>query len=200
MIDAAGTKPTARPTPTATALTTPTPSKSEASSPASPLPEKTLPAFLTTLFDDSYLPDPLDRSSPYASPVLAPDDLLRTALPRDVFLYTCEWDMLLKEGQHFVRRLQRLGKRVRAMMIEKVPHAWDKSANPFRDQGRVNVLYRDACAEMRALLVDEVDAAGAEAEAEAEAAAASTAASTAKTPEQGTSEDKRVEGPGEDDR
>ncbi|KAL2007989.1 hypothetical protein VTN00DRAFT_7971 [Thermoascus crustaceus] len=120
----------------------------------SPLPEKTLPSFLTTLFDDSYLPDSLDRSSPYASPVLAPDDLLRTCLPNDVFLYTCEWDMLLKEGQHFVRRLDGLGKRVRAMMIEKVPHAWDKSANPFRDQGRVNVLYRDACAEMRALLVE----------------------------------------------
>lgn len=128
----------------------------------SPLPEKTLPAFLTTLFDDSYLPDPLDRSSPYASPVLAPDDLLRTSLPHDVFLYTCEWDMLLKEGQHFVRRLDRLGKSVRAMMIEKAPHAWDKSANPFRDQGRVDVLYRDACAEMRALLVEEEEEGGPE--------------------------------------
>lgn len=115
------------------------------------LPDKTLPAFFTTLFDNAYLPDFQERKSPYASPVRAPDEILADALPHDIFLYVCEWDMLLKEGQHFVLRLQELGKRVRAMMIEKACHAWDKSPNPFRDQQGVNILYSEACADMRAI-------------------------------------------------
>jgi acetyl esterase/lipase len=114
------------------------------------MPDKTLPAFFTTLFDESYLPNLDDRSSAFASPVRATDRMLAT-LPHDVFLYICEWDMLMKEGQTFVRRLEGLGKRVRAMMIEKACHAWDKSANPFRDQDSVDVLYRDSCAEMKAI-------------------------------------------------
>ena len=115
------------------------------------MPDKTLPAFFTTLFDESYLPNLDDRSSPFASPVHATDRMLCEALPRDVFLFICEWDMLMKEGQSFVRRLEGLGKRVRAMMIEKARHAWDKSPNPFRDQDSVDVLYRDACAAMKAI-------------------------------------------------
>lgn len=114
-------------------------------------PSKTLPAFFTNLFDDSYLPDLESRRSPYASPVRAPSAILADALPQDIFLYICEWDMLLREGQHFVLRLQEVGKRVRAMMIEKACHAWDKSPNPFRDQYKVDVLYQDACADMRAI-------------------------------------------------
>lgn len=115
------------------------------------MPNKTLPRFFTDLFDESYLPDMVDRSSPFASPVRASDRMLSEALPHDVFLYICEWDMLMKEGQTFVRRLEGLGKRVRAMMIEKACHGWDKSANPFRDQYSVDVLYKDACADMKAI-------------------------------------------------
>lgn len=115
------------------------------------MPDKTLPSFLTTLFDESYLPNLTERSSPYASPVRASDATLAESLPRDIFLYICEWDMLMKEGQQFVRRAQGLGKQVRAMMIERARHAWDKSPNPFRDQNQVNVLYRDACADMKAI-------------------------------------------------
>lgn len=115
------------------------------------MPNKTLPGFLTDLFDESYLPDIADRSSPFASPVRATDRMLSEALPHDVFLYICEWDMLMKEGQIFVRRLEGLGKRVRAMMIEKARHGWDKSANPFRDQCSVDILYRDACADLKAI-------------------------------------------------
>ncbi|GAB1204200.1 hypothetical protein APSETT445_002849 [Aspergillus pseudonomiae] len=118
---------------------------------ASIMPDKTLPEFFTNLFDEAYLPDLVDRRSPYASPVRAADDLLADALPHDIFLYICEWDMLLNEGQQFVRRLQDIGKHVRAMMIEKVPHAWDKSPNPWRDQEQVDILYRDACADMKAI-------------------------------------------------
>lgn len=115
------------------------------------MPDKSLPAFFTDLFDEAYIPDLTDRSSAFASPVRASDRILSEALPHDVFFFICEWDMLMKEGQIFVRRLEGLGKRVRAMMIEKVCHAWDKSPNPFRDQDRVDVLYRDACASMKAI-------------------------------------------------
>ncbi|KAJ5676127.1 hypothetical protein N7462_009024 [Penicillium macrosclerotiorum] len=115
------------------------------------VPDKTLPTFFTDLFDESYLPDINDRSSAFASPVRASDRILAEALPHDVFLFICEWDMLMKEGQTFVRRLEGLGKRVRAMMIEKAQHAWDKSPNPFRDQVSVDAFYRDACADMKAI-------------------------------------------------
>ncbi|KAJ5474434.1 hypothetical protein N7475_004000 [Penicillium sp. IBT 31633x] len=115
------------------------------------MPDKTLPAFFTTLFDEAYLPDLEQRASPYASPVRASDRCLAEALPRDVFLFICEWDMLMKEGQSFVRRLESLGKHPRAMLIEKARHAWDKSPNPWRDQDSVDILYRDACADMNAI-------------------------------------------------
>ncbi|KAJ5989580.1 hypothetical protein N7481_004790 [Penicillium waksmanii] len=94
------------------------------------MPDKTLPAFFTTLFDEAYLPI--------------------STIARPPLRRRC-WDMLMKEGQTFVRRLEGLGKRVRAMMIEKACHAWDKSANPFRDQDSVDVLYRESCAEMKAI-------------------------------------------------
>ncbi|KAJ5493385.1 hypothetical protein N7539_002131 [Penicillium diatomitis] len=115
------------------------------------MPNKTLPKFFTNLFDEAYLPNIEDRSSPYASPVRASDEALHDALPDDVFLFICEWDMLMKEGQTFVRRLEGLGKKVRSMMIAQAQHAWDKSANPFRDQGSVDIHYRDACADMKAI-------------------------------------------------
>lgn len=112
-------------------------------------PGKTMPAFFTNLFDESYIPNHDLRSSPFASPERAPDQMLDDALPQHIFLYTCEWDMLLDEGQRFVRRLEAMGKKVRAMMIEKAPHAWDKSPNPFRDQAKINIIYQAACAEMK---------------------------------------------------
>ncbi|KOS40574.1 hypothetical protein ACN38_g8584 [Penicillium nordicum] len=115
------------------------------------MPDKALPAFFTTLFDEAYIPDLDERVSPYASPIHASDRMLSEALPRDVFLFICEWDMLMKEGQSFVRRLESLGKRPRAMLIEKARHAWDKSPNPWRDQSSVDILYRDACADMKAI-------------------------------------------------
>jgi putative ergosteryl-3beta-O-L-aspartate hydrolase len=115
------------------------------------IPGKTMPAFFTNLFDESYLPNHEQRSSPFASPEHAPDDMLAEALPENIFLYTCEWDMLLNEGQRFVRRLEAMGKHVRAMMVEQVPHAWDKSPNPFRDQDKINIIYKSACDEMKAI-------------------------------------------------
>lgn len=67
--------------------------------------------------------------------------------------------MLLSEGQGFVKRLEGLGKRVRSMMIERAPHAWDKSPNPFRDQESIDLFYRQACAEMKFLFEDRHQAA-----------------------------------------
>ncbi|KAL4780832.1 Alpha/Beta hydrolase protein [Aspergillus varians] len=115
------------------------------------MPDKTLPSFFTDLFDEAYLPDLEERRSPYASPVHATDELLCDSLPHDIFFYICEWDMLLNEGQRFVRRLLDLNKHVRAMMVERARHAWDKSANPFRDTQAVNILYKDACADMKTI-------------------------------------------------
>lgn len=118
------------------------------------IPGKTMPAYLTDLFDKAYVPNQEDRESPFASPERATDHMLNESLPEDIFLYTCEWDMLLHEGQRFVRRLQGMGKNVRAMMIEKAPHAWDKSPNPFRNQEKINIIYAAACAELKHILVD----------------------------------------------
>jgi acetyl esterase/lipase len=126
------------------------------------IPAKTLPPALTSLFDDSYLPDHADRASPYASPLRADDGMLAAALPADVFINMCEWDMLEHEGKEFVQRLEACGefrgengkvqkRRVRSMVIEQSQHAWDKSVNPFRDQGRVDVLYQAASQQMRTI-------------------------------------------------
>ena len=125
------------------------------------IPSKTLGPFLTNLFDNSYLPTLSDRESPFASPIRADDALLDAALPEDIFLYMCEWDMLEHEGREFVQRLKgcknrdgqevECKKKVRSMMIEQCPHGWDKSPNPFRDQGRVDSIYAAAGEELKVI-------------------------------------------------
>ena len=120
-------------------------------------PKKCLSKTFTDLFDFSYLPAPDihgDHCSPYASPALAPDDMLRTGLPRDIQLWLCEWDMLLREGQLFAERLDHLGKRVDMKMIPQVPHAWDKSPNPFRDQRAIDALYTKAAMNLNKVFQD----------------------------------------------
>ncbi|RMD39331.1 hypothetical protein DV735_g5802, partial [Chaetothyriales sp. CBS 134920] len=110
-------------------------------------PQKVLSQTLTNLFDFSYLPPPdLEglHVSPYASPGLAPDHMLANGLPQDVQIWLCEWDMLLREGQDFAARLERLGKHVDAIVVPRVPHGWDKSPNPFRDQPAIDILYDKA--------------------------------------------------------
>ncbi|KAJ9615666.1 hypothetical protein H2200_001742 [Cladophialophora chaetospira] len=123
----------------------------------SPNPKKCLSKMFTDLFDFSYLPAPDmagDHCSPYASPALAPDQMLRTGLPRDIQMWLCEWDMLLREGQQFADRLDGLGKRVDSKMIPQVPHAWDKSPNPFRDQRAIDVLYTKAAMNLNRVFQD----------------------------------------------
>ncbi|KAL6248988.1 hypothetical protein RBB50_004051 [Rhinocladiella similis] len=107
-------------------------------------PKKCLPKTFTDLFDFSYLPPPDmagDHCSPYASPGLAHDHMIHEGLPQDIQMWLCEWDMLLREGQVFADRLEKLGKSIDSKLIPRVPHAWDKSPNPFRDQKAIDFLY-----------------------------------------------------------
>lgn len=112
-------------------------------------PDKTLPKAATDVFDESYIyPPSTDTSNPYLSPVVAPDEILRT-LPDDIILYTCEFDMLQKEAERFKDRCQDgLGKRVRFRMVEGVTHGWDKSFHPFMDYTEITKLYREACTDL----------------------------------------------------
>ncbi|OAP63513.1 hypothetical protein AYL99_02740 [Fonsecaea erecta] len=120
-------------------------------------PKKCLSKTFTDLFDFSYLPAPDmhgDHCSPYASPALAPDEMIRDGLPRDIQMWLCEWDMLLREGQLFAERLDALGKRIDHKTIPRVPHAWDKSPNPFRDQKAIDVLYTKAAMSLNRVFQD----------------------------------------------
>lgn len=120
-------------------------------------PKKCLSQTFTDLFDFSYLPAPdmtNEHCSPYASPGLAQDHLIRNGLPQDIQMWLCEWDMLLREGQMFGDRLERLGKRIDSKMIPQVPHAWDKSPNPFRDQNAIDVLYTKAAVNLNKVFRD----------------------------------------------
>ena len=112
-------------------------------------PEKTLPPFLTNLFDRSYLPSHKEINSPFVSPANAPDEMLIRALPSDIAMYVCEWDMLHEEGTRFAHRLQGLGKRVECTSIEGKPHAFDKAPNPFSVDPQIDILYKAACVTLR---------------------------------------------------
>lgn len=111
-------------------------------------PDQTLPAALTSLFDACYLfPPSLPLASPYLSPARATDEQLAAAVPETVVFYTCEWDMLQREGEEFARRLASppLARDVRYKMIPGVPHAWDKSPNPRAPAAGSEELYQECC-------------------------------------------------------
>jgi acetyl esterase/lipase len=111
-------------------------------------PDQTLPQTFTDLFDAAYLHPPnLNLSNPYLSPSKATDEQLAEAIPETVIFYTCEWDMLLEEGQEFAKRLERepISREVRYKMVPGVPHAWDKSPNPNKPAELSEELYRECC-------------------------------------------------------
>jgi len=112
--------------------------------------DQDLPAVFTELFDESYLQPPtLDKSSPYLSPGVAPAHML-AALPDNIALFTCEWDMLLAEGERFRKRLvDEMGKNVMYRMVPGVPHGWDKAPNPLRESPGARQEYMKACAELK---------------------------------------------------
>lgn len=115
-------------------------------------PKKTLPAVFTDLFDFSYLPAPDSEGlhcSPYASPSLAGNHMIEDGLPQRIQMWLCEWDMLLHEGEQFRDRLETLGKDVQSEVIPGVPHGWDKSPNPFRNQKAIDELYMRSAGYLR---------------------------------------------------
>jgi hypothetical protein len=120
--------------------------------------DQNLPAVFTELFDDSYLQPPsLDLAHPWLSPGVAPTRMLE-ALPDDIVMFCCEWDMLLAEGEKFRDRLQNdLGKRVRYTMVPGVPHGWDKAPNPLRESPGARQQYMAACKELRRMFDIEDD-------------------------------------------
>jgi len=113
-----------------------------------PKPTFGLPTTLTSLFDRSYLYPSGCEHDILVSPALATDEQLARALPRDIWIYTCEYDDLCDEGKTFAERLHLLGEKeclvesldrtstatdgergrkvVRYEMIPEVPHGWDK--------------------------------------------------------------------------
>ena len=115
--------------------------------------DQELPSLFTTLFDSSYLhpPGQISLDSPYLSCGVAPTSLLRAALPSEIIMHTCEWDMLLDEAEIFRDRLtsSEIGKHVFYYMVPGVPHGWDKAPNPIKPTPGVREHYLRACKELR---------------------------------------------------
>ena len=63
---------------------------------------------------------------PFLSPAHASEEWLKKHLPDNVFVLTCEWDMLQAGGEAFVGRLKALRKKTGYLKVEKVTHGWDK--------------------------------------------------------------------------
>ncbi|RYP19479.1 hypothetical protein DL765_003319 [Monosporascus sp. GIB2] len=115
-------------------------------------PEECLPPALTDLFDASYLyPPDLNLADPYLSPSKASDELLKEGIPDKVLFYTCEWDMLLHEGEELSHRLKNppISKDVRYTMIRGVAHGWDKGPNPMKTPRKSEALYADCCHQLK---------------------------------------------------
>ncbi|CAK7243563.1 MAG: hypothetical protein STHCBS139747_005089 [Sporothrix thermara] len=116
-------------------------------------PDQALPSVLTDLFDASYLyPPDLDLRHPLLSPSQATDKQLARYLPPLILFYTCEWDMLLQEGEDLARRLGQapIGKDVHYKMIPDVPHGWDKSPSPLKVPPGSEELYQECCDKLKA--------------------------------------------------
>jgi putative ergosteryl-3beta-O-L-aspartate hydrolase len=115
-------------------------------------PDRTLSPMFTNLFDASYLyPPTLNLSDPYLSPTKTSDAALVKAIPPHVLLYTCEYDMLLREGEEFAKRLasQPINKNVHYKMILGVEHGWDKGPNPLRPPDQSEKLYLECCQRLK---------------------------------------------------
>ncbi|CAK7198760.1 hypothetical protein SEUCBS139899_001424 [Sporothrix eucalyptigena] len=124
-------------------------------------PDQALPSVFTDLFDASYLyPPDLDLKDPYLSPSQATDERLTRDLPPLILFYTCEWDMLLQEGEDLAKRLGRepIGKDVHYKIIPDVPHGWDKSPSPLKVALGAEELYRECCEKLKAAFAGDAKA------------------------------------------
>ncbi|KAI6080963.1 alpha/beta-hydrolase [Hypoxylon rubiginosum] len=121
-------------------------------------PEATLPPTLTNLFDASYLfPPDLNLSNPWLSPSRASDEMLRASIPPNVIFYTCEWDMLLHEGEELAHRLQQepISKNVYYTMVTGVAHGWDKGPNPMKPPPKCEKLYAECCKTLKSIFEED---------------------------------------------
>lgn len=113
--------------------------------------ERSLSTYFTDLFDAAYL-HPLSavaKDDPYLSPGTANDQILIEGLPKNIVLFTCEYDQLFREGETFRARLEQLGKQVSGRVIPGVKHGWDRSPNPLWADSKAMTAYREACEELK---------------------------------------------------
>ncbi|KAH7102260.1 Alpha/Beta hydrolase protein [Auriculariales sp. MPI-PUGE-AT-0066] len=82
-----------------------------------------LPRWLSLFFFHSYLPQPIDKTDPLVSPLLAKDAELER-FPRTAVI-TADHDYLADEGDAFVNKLKSLRVEVHHRKFEEVGHAFD---------------------------------------------------------------------------
>ncbi|KAK6585972.1 hypothetical protein PZA11_001029 [Diplocarpon coronariae] len=104
---------------------------------------------LFKLFSGCYFPKHQDTNSPLLSPGVAPDQLLKDALPQNMVMITCWGDGLLMEGEKFRERLKMLGKRVDGYTVPEVPHGWDKWPSYGKGDARRDEAYKSAAESLK---------------------------------------------------
>ncbi|KIY53231.1 alpha/beta-hydrolase [Fistulina hepatica ATCC 64428] len=119
-------------------------------------PETEMPKTLHDLFDPSYAypAEGFNFASPYISPGLAPDDMIRK-LPNDIVIYPAEWDGLRAEAERFRDRLVKdfPFKRLHFRVIEGTSHGWDKASNRLADKREE--VYSEGCKHLRRMFYDD---------------------------------------------
>ncbi|EXJ69777.1 uncharacterized protein A1O5_06848 [Cladophialophora psammophila CBS 110553] len=111
--------------------------------------EQYIPRPLLNLFAKAYIcgsdREHLDLNSPFLSPGLASDGLLRDCLPDKIAMFTCEWDRLRNEGETFRERLLSLGgKKIGGRVIKETIHAWDRLPTFHRGNPKMDEMYEEA--------------------------------------------------------
>uniref|UniRef100_A0A7S2NSI6 Alpha/beta hydrolase fold-3 domain-containing protein n=1 Tax=Leptocylindrus danicus TaxID=163516 RepID=A0A7S2NSI6_9STRA len=97
-----------------------------------------LPTGLLYSISSAYLPAPIDRSDPIASPYFAPDDVLVQFPP--TLLYTTPADPLLDDSVDFNNRLLRMGVNSIMRSVAHMPHAfWGLAAAGFPEVKEVHL-------------------------------------------------------------
>ena len=76
---------------------------------------------------------------------------MRGALPRDVAVFTCDWDALCEEGEVFRKRLVGLGKVVGGSKVEAVNHAFDRIPGK-KGHSKMNKMYSEALDALKDIL------------------------------------------------
>ena len=109
------------------------------------------PALYKT-FDDAYYGElPLERrTSVNLSPALVPEEVLRGGLPPKIAIFTCEYDMLLVEGENFREKLKALGKTVGGRVMEDMPHGFDKLVGKYPKER--DIMYHEAVEQIRSMI------------------------------------------------